>query len=57
MSHQLSFLHPEPPADAVPAWETFEPNQQRAIRALLAHLIRQIVLARRAPPAEGYPDD
>lgn len=57
MSHQLSFLQPEPPAGAVPVWETLEPNQQQAIRALLARMMSQIVLARRAPPAEGHPDD
>jgi hypothetical protein len=57
MSHQLTFLQPQPPAGAVPAWETREPHQQQVIRALLARLMRQVVLAQRAPPAEAHPDD
>jgi len=57
MSQQLTFLQPEPPAGAVPAWETLHVDRQQAIRALLARLMRQVVLAQRAPPAEGHPDD
>jgi hypothetical protein len=57
MSHQLTFLQPEPPAGAVPVWETLQADRQQAIRALLARLMRQAVLARRTPPAEGHPDD
>ena len=57
MPQQLTFLQPEPPAGAVPAWETLQADRQQAIRALLARLMRQVVLAQRAPPAEGHPDD
>ena len=57
MSQQLTFLQPEPPAGAVPVWETLQADHQQAIRALLARLMRQVVLAQRAPPAEGNPDD
>jgi hypothetical protein len=57
MSQQLTFLQPEPPAGAVPAWETLPTDRQQAIQALLARLMRQIVLTRRGPPAEERPDD
>ena len=57
MPQQLTFLQPEPPARAVPAWETLQADRQQAIQALLARLMRQVVLARRAPPTEGRPDD
>ena len=57
MSQQLTFLQPEPPAGAVPAWETLQVDRRQAIRALLARLMSQIVLAQRTPPAEGHPDD
>jgi hypothetical protein len=57
MSQQLTFLQPEPPAGAVPAWETLPTDRQQAIGALLARLMRQIVLTRRVPPAEERPDD
>jgi len=57
MSHQLTFLQPEPPAGAVPAWETLHVDRQQAIRALLARLMRQVILTQRAPPAEANPDD
>ena len=57
MSQQLTFLQPEPPAGAVPVWETLQADHQQAIRALLARLMRQVVLAQRAPPAEGHPND
>ena len=57
MPQQLTFLQPEPPAGAVPVWETLQADRQRAIRALLARLMSQVVLAQRAPPAEGHPDD
>lgn len=57
MSQQLTFLQPEPPVGAVPAWETLQADRQQAIRALLARLMRQVVLARRAPPPEARPDD
>jgi hypothetical protein len=57
MSHQLSLLQPEPPAGAVPVWETLQADRQQAIRALLARLMSQVVLAQRALPAEGHPDD
>jgi hypothetical protein len=57
MSQQLTFLQPEPPAGAVPVWETLQADRQQAIRALLARLMRQVVLAQRTPPAEGHPDD
>jgi len=57
MYQQLTFLQPEPPAGSVPAWETLHVDRQQAIRALLARLMRQVVLAQRALPAEGHPDD
>ena len=57
MSQQLTFLQPEPPAGAVPAWETLQADRQQAIRVLLARLVRQVVLARRAPSTEANPDD
>jgi hypothetical protein len=57
MPEQLTFLQPPPPAGAVPAWETLQPEQQQRIRALLARLMRQIVLARRAPQPQEHPDD
>jgi hypothetical protein len=57
MPQQLTFLQPEPPAGAVPVWETLQADHQQAIRALLARLMRQVVLAQRVPPAEGNPDD
>lgn len=57
MSQQLTFLQPEPPAGAVPVWETLQPAQQQAIRALLARMMSQVVLAQRAPRIEAYPDD
>jgi hypothetical protein len=57
MPQQLTFLQPEPPAGAVPAWETLQADRQQAIRELLARLMRQVVLARRAPSAEANPDD
>ena len=57
MSHQLSLLQPEPPAGAVPAWETLPTDRQQAIGALLARLMRQVILAQRASSDEGHPDD
>jgi hypothetical protein len=57
MPQQLTFLQPEPPAGAVPAWETLQADRQQAIRELLARLMRQVVLARRAPSDEANPDD
>ena len=57
MPEQLTFLQPPPPAGAVPAWETLPTEQQQAIRALLARLMRQLVLAQRAPRQEEHPDD
>jgi hypothetical protein len=57
MPEQLTFLQPPPPAGAVPAWETLPLEQQQAVRALLARLMRQIVLARRAPQSPEHPDD
>jgi hypothetical protein len=57
MPQQLTFLQPPPPAGAVPAWETLQTEQQQEIRALLARLMRQLVLARRAPRQEEHPDD
>lgn len=57
MPEQLTFLQPPPPAGAVPSWETLQTEQQQAIHALLARLMRQIILARRSPRPEGHPDD
>jgi hypothetical protein len=57
MPEQLTFLQPPPPAGAVPVWETLPTEQQRAMRALLARLMRQLVLAQRAPLPEEHPDD
>jgi|GEM_PF-2222599 len=57
MPQQLTFLQPEPPAGAVPVWETLQADRQQAIRALLARLMSQVVLAQRVPPAEGHADD
>jgi hypothetical protein len=57
MPEQLTFLQPPPPAGAVPAWETLQPEQQQHVRALLARLMRQIILARRTPSPQEHPDD
>lgn len=57
MSEQLTFLQPPPPAGAVPAWETLQTEQQQEIRTLLARLMRQLVLAQRAPQHEEPPND
>jgi len=57
MPEQLTFLPPPPPAGAVPVWETLPTEQQQAIRALLARLMRQRVLAQRACLPEEHPDD
>ncbi len=57
MSQQLTFLQPEPPAGSVPAWETLQADRQQAIRALLARLMRQVILAQRTPSSEANPDD
>ena len=57
MYKQLTFLQPPPPPRAAPVWETLHPEHQQAIRALLARLMRQVVLAQRTPVAEGHPDE
>jgi hypothetical protein len=57
MPKQLTLLQPPPPAGAVPAWETLQTEQQQAIRALLARLMRQMVLAQRAPRRQAQADD
>ena len=57
MSEQLTLLPPEPPPGAVPAWETLPAEPQQVIRALLARLMRQVILAQRAPAARRPPDD
>jgi hypothetical protein len=57
MPEQLTFLQPPPPAGAVPAWETLQTEQQQTIRALLARLMRQLVLAQRAPLPQEHPDE
>jgi hypothetical protein len=57
MPKQLTLLQPPPPAGAVPAWETLQTEQQQAIRALLARLMRQMVLAQRAPRRQEQADD
>jgi len=57
MPEQLTFLQPPPPTGAVPAWETLQSEQQQAIRALLARLMRQMVLAQRAPRPQEQADD
>ena len=57
MPKQLTLLQPPPPAWAVPAWETLQTEQQQAIRALLARLMRQMVLAQRAPRRQEQVDD
>jgi hypothetical protein len=57
MPKQLTLLQPPPPAGAVPAWETLQPEQQQAVRALLARLMRELILARRPPQPEAHPDD
>ena len=57
MPQQFTFLQPEPPAGAVPAWETRQADRQQAIRALLARLMSQVVLAQRTPTTEGLADD
>jgi hypothetical protein len=57
MPEQLTFLQPPPPAGAVPAWETLQSEQQQAVRALLVRLMRQSVLARRAPQPQEHSDD
>lgn len=54
MPEQLTFLQPPPPAGAVPAWETLQPEQQQSVRALLARLMRQLILARRAPQPQEH---
>ena len=52
MPQQLTFLQPEPPAGAVPVWETLQADRQQAIRTLLARLMRQVVAwpSRHPPP-------
>lgn len=57
MSEQLTLLPPEPPPGAVPAWETLQAEPQQVIRALLARLMRQVILAQRAPVERRPPDD
>jgi hypothetical protein len=57
MPKQLTLLQPPPPAGAVPAWETLQGERQQAIRALLARLMRQMVLAQRAPRRQEQADD
>lgn len=57
MPEQLTLLQPPPPAGAVPTWETLQTEQQRAIRALLARLMRQVVLAQRAALMQEQRDD
>ena len=57
MSEQLTLLPPEPPAGAVPMWETLTPESQQAIQALLARLMRQVMLAQRGTAAQRHPDD
>jgi hypothetical protein len=57
MPKQLTLLQPPPPAGAVPAWETLQAERQQAIRALLARLMRQMVLAQRAPQPQEQADD
>jgi hypothetical protein len=54
MPEQLTFLEPPPPAAAVPAWETLDRAQQQIVRALLARLMRQTVLAQRAPHPQEH---
>jgi hypothetical protein len=57
MPKQLTLLQPPPPAGAVPAWETLQGERQQAIRALLARLMRQMVLAQPAPRPKEKTDD
>lgn len=57
MPEQLTFLQPPPPAGAAPVWETLSADQQQTIHALLARLMRQIILAQRAPLSRERPDD
>ena len=57
MPEQLTFLTPPPPAGAVPAWETLDAEQQEAIRARLARLMGQMILAQRTPRQPERPDD
>jgi hypothetical protein len=57
MPEQLTFLQPPPPAGAVPVWETLQTKQQQAIQALLARLMRQLVLAQRTPLPEEHPNE
>jgi hypothetical protein len=57
MPKQLTLLQPPPPAGAVPAWETLQAERQQAIRALLARLMRQMVLTQRAPRRQEQADD
>jgi hypothetical protein len=57
MPEQLTILEPPPPAGAVPAWETLDSAQQQIVRALLARLMRQTVLAQRAPRPQEQADD
>jgi hypothetical protein len=57
MPEQLTFLQPPPPAGAVPVWETLQTEQRQAIRALLARLMRQLVLAQRTPLPEEHPNE
>jgi hypothetical protein len=57
MPKQLMLLQPPPPAGAVPAWETLQAERQQAIGALLARLMRQMVLAQRAPRRQEQADD
>lgn len=57
MSEQLTLLPPEPPTGAVAAWETLQPESQQVIQALLARLMRQIILAQRGTTAPRHRDD
>ena len=57
MPEQLTFLDPPPPTKAVPAWETLNAEQRTAIHALLARLMRQMILAQRASQQTEQADD
>jgi hypothetical protein len=57
MPEQLTFLQPPPSAGAVPAWETLQTEQQQAICALLARLMRRMVLAQRAARPQEQADE
>ena len=57
MPEQVTSLQPPSSARVVPVWEALQTEQQQAIRAPLARLIRPLVLAQRTPLPEEHPNE